>query len=479
MSVEKKAAHGVAWNMAFGVVTRIVGLIGTLALTHFIAPAEYGEVSAAVVCVLTANNFAMFAVGQYIIAHASPPRIVFQAGLIHFVLGALAMLAVFSLRHSLGSFLDAPELGRFIPGYALAIVLDRARHMPERLLVRDLRFRTIAMINSLGELVYVATSLSLATRLGGYALMAGAMARSTVTFVAFVTRVSPREWLVPAKPELAVAKGIFSYGAPVMFGSLCDRAASSWDNLVILRLFGAKVMGAYALSYSLADTPLTYVAERMGDVLMPAFSKMTPEERPAAVTRAAGLMSLVVAPLGVGLGAVAPTIVTAFFDARWSGMASMLAVLSVMTIIQPAPWSAVAYLQAERKTRPIAVGSVTRVIVLLGSVIGLGYAGGPVWACAGVGIGFGVYSVQMVVLTARVTKLAGRDYFISTARPLLATVPMFLAVTGLRYLMAGLPVALTLTAEIVVGAVVYVAFTFVLARKNVQELLQIVRRSPA
>jgi PST family polysaccharide transporter len=190
-------------------------------------------------------------------------------------------------------------------------------------------------------------------------------------------------------------------------------------------------------------------------------------------------MSLVVAPLGVGLGAVAPTIVHAFFDARWAGMASMLAVLSVMTIIQPAPWSAVAYLQAEKMTRPIAIGSITRVIVLLGSVIGLGYAGGPVWACAGVGIGFGVYSIQMVFLTAKVTKLSAREYFISTARPLFATVPMFFAVTGLRYLMASVPVAVTLTAEIVAGAVVYIAFTFVLARKNVQELLQIVRRSPA
>ena len=78
------------------------------------------------------------------------------------------------------------------------------------------------------------------------------------------------------------------YGAPIMVSAMADRAASTWDNLIVLRLFGERVMGAYALSYSLAATPLIYVAERMGDVFMPAFSKMEPDERPAAVVRGAG-----------------------------------------------------------------------------------------------------------------------------------------------------------------------------------------------
>ena len=321
------------------------------------------------------------------------------------------MVVVFLLRGPLGIMLDAPEMGRFILGYGVSVLLERARMVPASLLVRDLRFRAVAIVNSIGELTFTGTALALASRWGGYAVMTGAIARSAITLALFVAVAPRKEWVQRPRFEWSIVRRLFGYGAPIMVSSVADRAASTWDNLIVLRLFGAQVMGAYALSYSLAETPLIYVAERMQDVLMPAFSKMEPSERPAAVVRAAGLMALVVAPLGVGLGAVAPTIVRVFFDARWSGMASILTMLSVMTVFQPVAWSAVSYLQAEKLTRPIMVMSIARALLLLALVALLGWLGGPVWACAGVGAGYAVHSVLTVVLTARYTPLRARAYF--------------------------------------------------------------------
>jgi PST family polysaccharide transporter len=481
VSIEKKAARGVAWNMATGVGTRVVGLVGTLVLTRFIAPSEYGEVSAAAICVLSASQLTFFAFGQYIIANKSSAEVAFQAAVLDFFVASAAMLTVFLLRARLGVMLDAPAMGRFIPGFALAALVDRSRVVQSSLLTRDLRFRAVAIINSVGELTFTGTALALAARWGGYAIMTGALARSTISFVLFTTAAPRAEWLQRSRFDRGVVRHLFGYGTPIMLACVADRAASTWDNLIILRLFGTRVMGSYALSYSLAETPLIYVAERMSDVLMPAFSKMEPADRPAAVVRAAGLMALVVAPLGVGLGAVAPTIVQVFFDTRWAGMASILMVLSVMTVFQPAPWSAIAYLQAEKMTRLIMAMSVARATLLLTLVAVLGWLGGPVWACAGVGVGYAVHSVLTVVLTARVTPLPVRAYFANVVRPLLACVPMFVAATALRILLAErhIPVAVCLAAEIVAGGCVYVGAAFVLARANVRELLRLVRHAPS
>ena len=469
--------------MATGVGTRVVGLVGTLILTRFIAPADYGDVSAAAICVLSANQLMFFAFGQYIIANRSSAEVVFQAAGVHFALGLVAMAVVFGLRGPLGVMLDAPAMGRFIPGYAVAVLLERARMAPAAVLVRDLRFRAVALVSSVGELTFTVTALALASRWGGYAIMVGAIARSTVTLILFVVAAPRAEWLKPSRLEKTVVRRLFGYGAPIMLSSLADRAASTWDNLIILRLFGAKVLGAYALSYSLAETPLVYVAERMGDVLMPTFSKMDPADRPGAVVRAAGLMALVVAPLGVGLGAVAPTVARVFFDARWAGMASILTMLSVMTVFQPVTWSAIAYLGAEKITGPIMVMSIARAIVLLALVALLGWLGGPVWACAGVGAGFAAHSLLTVFVTARFTPLSARAYFASVVRPLLACVPMFVAVASLRVFLAErhIPGSASLTAQIICGAVVYLGAVLVLADANVRELIRLVRpaASPA
>lgn len=42
MSIAKQAAHGVAWNMALGVTTRVITLVGQLVLTRFMWPEDYG-----------------------------------------------------------------------------------------------------------------------------------------------------------------------------------------------------------------------------------------------------------------------------------------------------------------------------------------------------------------------------------------------------------------------------------------------------
>ena len=483
MSIEKAAARGVVWNIATGLGARVVSLVGTLVLTRFIAPAEYGEVSAALVCIQTATVLTFFGFGQYVIAFRSKPSAVSQAAVLHFALGVIAMTIVYALRGQLGELVEAPNMGRFIGGFAIAHLIDRARSMPERLLVRDLRFRDVAIINGIGELTFTTVALAAASKYGGYAIVIGGLVRSTVTCLLFVRKVPRREWLTFSGIDWREAPTMLAYGTPILFVALCERASSSWDNVLMLRMFGPSLMGCYALSYSLAETPVTYVAERMGDVLMPAFSKMEPQDRPGAVVRAAALMSLVVAPLGVGLGAVAPTLVHAFFDHRWAEMGSILTLLSCMTIFQPASWPAGAYLEAERKPRLVLVASVARAITLLSGVAILGTLGGPIWACVGVGIGFTVYTVTVVALTSLVTPLPVGRYFIAVMRPLLACGPMFFAVLAARQFFAAvhIPAGLQLALEVLVGGVVYVFGLFVFARTNVQELIGLVRdrRAPA
>lgn len=465
--------------MVTSIAARIIGLAGTLLLTRYIAPTEYGWVSAAAVSTLTAGQFMFFAFGQYVIAKKSPAEEAFQAWLLHLLMGALAAIVVILFRVPIAASLGAPEAARFIPGFVLSTMIDRGRYMAERVLVRDLRFRTVALVNTAGELTFTSTAVAMAIMgFGPWSVMDGAIARSVVTFVLFMVTAPRAEWLKLSPLRKDVVKALFGFGTPIMLSSAADRAASTWDNLLVMRLFGAKVMGAYALSYSLAETPLIYVAERMSDVLMPAFAKMEAEERPSAVVRAAGLMALVVAPLGVGLSAVAPTVVHAFFDQRWTDMAPILSMLSVMTIFQPSAWPAIAYLQVESKTRLIMFMSGVRAVLVLSLVALFGRFGGPVAACAGVGVGFAAHSVLTVIITAKNTELPAATYFAGVARPFLACVPMWLAVSGAQSIMTshGVPTFAILAADIVIGAIVYVGAAFVIAGANVREMLRLVRR---
>lgn len=479
MSIARQAAHGVAWNMALGVSTRVLQLVGTLILTRFIAPDDYGSVLTASISVITVGAFTSFSFGQYLIAKRASADVAMQAMVVYFGIGVIAQGVLYALRDPLGAVFDAPDMGKYVLGFAIAQLLDRARYVPERLIMRSLRFRALATINGLGEIAYTAAAVGTAHAWGAYALMIGALARSTITAILFFYAAPRAEWLVRPRLRAADVRDLFAYGIPLMIAIVTDRAATRWDNLIMSKLFNPGVMGRYNLAYSLAEMPIINVAEHIGEVLMPSFSRMEPALRPRAAVRAAALMGLVVSPLGVGLGAIAPTVVATFFDPRWAMMAPMLTILSIMTVFRPMIWSVLSFAQAAQNTRIVMISSFVRAIVVLALVAVCGAAGGPNWACVGAGIGYALHATLTIVIGGHTIGLPAIAYVRAVARPLLPCVPMYLAVVALQHglAVAGTPRVVSLAAQVLAGAAVYIAAAFVLVRPSVDELLRIGREA--
>jgi len=463
--------------MLFGVTSRMIQLVGTLVLTRFIAPTEYGDVLTASIAVMTAGVLTSFAFGQNIIAKNSSPEVAFQAMVLHVGIGIGAMVIVCAAQQPIGNFLDAPQMGHYIYGYALAHLFDRARYVPERLIMRSLKFRTIASTNAIGELIFTAVALALARPWGAKAIEFAAVIRSVVQCILYF-RASPKgEWLVPTKLRAADGKDLFLYGLPIMIGAVSDRAATRWDNLIMTKLFDAAVMARYNLAYSLAEMPVNNIAEQIGEVLMPSFSRMEEGQRARNVVRTARLMAVIVTPLGVGLGAVSQTVVAAFFDARWSPMAPMLLVLSVMTVFRPTMWSAIAYIQAVQKTRLILYSSFFRAIVVLSGVALGGALGDPVWACVGGGIGYALHAIGTIIVAGIVCHYSVKDYLVGISQPLIPCVPMFLAVIGVQHALADAPRLVSLITQVATGAVVYTIGAFVFLRPAVRDILRLAREA--
>ena len=479
MSIAKQAAHGVAWNMVWGVSTRVLTLVGQLVLTRYLAPDDWGAAADAAIVALTANAFTAFSFGQYLIAKRASAQVAFQAWVIHLGLGVVALAVVYPLRGPLGRLFEAPEMGQYLLGYAISyLIIDRVRYVPERLLMRALRFRALATINGVGEIAYIAAALATVRWWGAYAIVFAAVVKSVVTSVLFLGAAPRAEWLVRARLRIADIRDLLTYGVPIMVAIVTDNATKRWDNLIVTRLFGPGVVGIYNLAYNLADTPISNVAEHIGEVLMPSFSRMEPEQRERAAVRAASLMGLVVSPFGVGLGAVAPTVAAAFFDNRWGTlMPSMLGILSVMFVFRPMTWSVIAYVQAVQRTRIVMLSSVLRAVIVLTLVAVCGYVGGPNWACVGAGLGFLMTGVVTIVSAGRVTPLPVGAYLRGVARPLLPCIPLLLAVVAVQRGLdaVGVPRIASLAVQIAVGAGVYVAAAFVLVRPTVDELIRIAR----
>jgi lipopolysaccharide exporter len=480
MSIAQQAARGVAWNMAFGLGSRVLQLIGTLILTRFINPDASGAVTEASIMVATASAFTSFSFGQFLIAKKAPASVAAQAMVIHMALGVIAMTVVYALRFWLNDLLNTESsvsMAPYVLGFAISALIDRSRYVPERLLMRSLSFRTIATINGLGEIGFTIAALSTMAFWHERSVVFATVVRSVITSALFFWRAPRAEWMVRVRLRLQDVRDLITYGLPIMVAIVTDTATRRWDNIIVTKLFGPGVMALYQYAYSLAEMPIINIAEHIGEVLMPSFAQMEPAQRDRAAIRASALMSLVVSPFGVGLGAIAPTLADTVFNEKWRGIGPLLTILSVMTVFRPMTWSAIAYVQAVQRTRIVMWASFIRAVVVLTLVAVGGELGGVNGACWGAGVGFALHSVLTIIATSRATGLSTAAYLGGCMRSLLPCAPMYFAVEAVSHALAaaGVPSLVSLIAQIAVGAVVYIVGAFVLCRPAAREVTRLAR----
>lgn len=475
-SVAAHAATGVAWNFVTGLSLKALGLGGTLILTRFLAPAEFGDITAAVVVVDTATKFANYNLGTYVVTRRTDASVTFQALVYHTGAMATALLMVTLFRHPIADALGTPGISRYIPWFALSMLLLQISRVPEATLYRALRFRTLALTRALGEAVYTVVSVSLAPFLRGGGVVAGNLARTATLTTTIVLRSNRSEWLQPAALRLSAAKDMARFGFPLSARTLADKLSGSWDNLLVSRLFGNHIMGQYALAYNLADIT-GQVSEYISDVLLPSLSRLDVDRQRLALPRISAMMGLVLFPLMTGLAVVAPLVVAALLAPRWAGVAPMLAILSFRSV--PVPFDSVftSYFAARGLTKPVMYLSMVKLALVLGLMLTLGRLG-PTWACVAVVLAFHLSSLFYMLVGWRLEQLAPRPLISATLRPLVASGLMAAAVLLFRMTIEAwfpMPVLLDLVLEVAVGGVAYVAAALLVARPTALEFLEVAR----
>jgi PST family polysaccharide transporter len=478
-SLAIKAAGGAAWTIATGVGSRALGLVGTLALTYFIARDELGEVSDAAVAVLLANQFSTAGVGQYYISRRSTRiDVAWHATVAHFALGIVALGAVMALGHPLAHWLKAPTLDRFLPGLALAGLIDRASYMPERVLAREMRFRLASLARTAGELSYTCVSVALAALgFGGMSVVAANVVRSSVRLGAMSASVPRASWLTPSRLSMTTVREMLRFGLPMSVGTAAGFASRKVDNAIVSGLFGVDVVSAYNLAYNVADVPAAQVGEQIGDVLFPSFANLSGPRRRAALLRSTGLLALVTFPLAVGLGAVATTTVRTLLRPEWHDVGPMLGILSVLSVVRPVGWIISSYNLAQDRPRIDASLELLKLAALVTLLLTLGRMG-PLWACSAVGLAFGLHTLASMVVVQVLDGVHVTAFVARCIPPLVACLPMIAAVLAAQHFCG--PFAwrvrgAELLVEIVAGGAAYVACVPFVARSTVEDMMTLAR----
>jgi lipopolysaccharide exporter len=479
MSLAQKATRGVVWTIGVALTSRLLGLVGTLVLTRFLAPEVMGEVVTATVVAFIANWATQIGTNQYVLVRGEQEReALFHATVLSVGLAVVSLSLVTLAAPQIAPLINAPSLATYLPGMALSMLIRRIGSVADKLLLLRMRFRTAAGATAVGEVVFTVSSIALVvtTDLGGMAIVIGNILQATVTAAIEIYACGVAAWLTPHRLRWARVKEIFNFGLPLGIEAFLYESARYGDKLVYTRLFGAARTGEYNLAYSLADLPASYIGEQVSNVLLPTLLRVGVDRRKSVLARAIGLLALVTFPMAAGLSLVAHTLVDVLLPERWHGVAPFLAVLAVVSVFRPVNGLISQYLVSVERNRVLLSVEVLRVVVLFAGLVLLGLIG-PVTAALAVGLASFVHTCALVRSIHGDGRFV-RDLLAVLRAPVVSCCVMAVVVLGVRSAFGpvdGVREGVLLGAEILGGASAYVGAMLVFGRAATLEALTLAR----
>ena len=478
MSIAAKTATGAVWHLSASIAVRAVGLVGSLVLTSFLAPNDYGEALLAAACVVAVTRLTSLGVSSFVVARTASAADCFQALLLQAGLSASGIGALLLVRQPLAQLLNAPGMARYLPGLGLATFVLQLSAVPAAAMARQLRFAVPAVARVAGEATYTLTSVALAPALGAMAIVAGNLTRAVMTTGWVVLRSEPSLWWRPARLRWESVRAQVAFGLPLSGSAVAETISGYGDNLIVSRLFGPGVMAHYNLGYNVATTPTAYVAEYAGDVLLPGMSAVPEgQRRQEALLRALGVVCLLVLPMVFGLAVVAPTLVAAVLDARWAPVGPMITILCGIALARTAGSALNPYLLTSGRSRTLFLlgwlraGSLVILLLTLGRL-------GPLWACVASSLAATLSGFGAMLAVSRGGGPDMRRVFSAIRPALFAALGMVAVVVVVRLALSSVaPSALVeLVAEMLAGVAAYLALARLLAERHVGDLVGILRQ---
>lgn len=350
-------------------------------LARLLTPAEFGIVTAALLASNCSRLIPDAIVGAALIQRPGlRPAHVRTAVTIALVTGFATVGLLWALAPALGRFFGIPALPPVLRALAWVQPVFALGVVPEALLRRELRFRTVANARAISSAVgYGGFGISLALLGARQWALVGASAAQVVVMTALILRAGRG----PVRPgfDRQAARELMSFSGGFLLARIGNYAAGNGDNLVVGRWLGAAALGVYDRAYQLMAAPAMLLGQALDEVLFPALAQVQ-SDRPLVATayrRAVSAVGLVMLPASVVLAVLAPEIVLLLLGPSWTAVITPLRILALGLLFRTS------YKISDSFAR--ALGAVYRRAwrqwAFAGLVVGGGVAGQR-WGTAGV-----------------------------------------------------------------------------------------------
>jgi teichuronic acid exporter len=454
-AMDRSLLTSVAWNATGDWVSQIFSWLSFLIVIRLLNPADFGIVNMALVLLPFLQYVSTFGIARAIVTLRNlTDEQLAQLNTVGLLLGVTGFALAAALAKPFAAFFKTPGVAPVVVVTCIALIPNGMQVVSGGLLTRDMRFRTLSLLNGASAVVAAVFTLLFAWLGWKYwALVLGNLL-ATVFRSAFILRSRPQKYAVP---HMASIREPLQFGGHVIVSLIALNCYQRLDNLTAGRMLGPAALGLYGMAWTLANVPLEKVTTLVTTVIPSYLAQL--QEDPVALRRylrnlTEGL-ALATFPATVGLGLVAPELIPLALGRRWVGVVPSLEILSIYAAFRSIVALLPKLLTAVGNPRFVMWNDLAALVILPASF----YVGSR-WGIVGIAWGWVVaYPIIAVPLYRKTFLTIGMktSEYIRALRPALdATIVMTAAVLLVKYVIpAREPLPLRLALEIITGVICY------------------------
>ena len=345
---------------------------------------------------------------------------------INLCVGGLLAVAAAASAPILVAFYGEPRLLWMTVTIATVLAFNGAAAQHRAILQRNMRFGTLASIDTVALASGIGVGISMALAGAGYwALVAMAIVQPVVSASGAWAAAG---W-IPGRPRRESGmRSMVAFGGAVTANNVLGYLAFNLDKVLIGRVWGAEILGVYSRAYQLINLSNENLLTSIGSVAFPALSRVQndlPRLR-AYFLRGYGLFLSLVVPVTVGCALFADDIVLVLLGPKWLEATTIFRLLAptILAIgcINPFAWLLLA---SDRASRCVGIASIVTTALILAYFFAIGH--GPVAMAMALSGTMLVLVVPLLAWARGGTPISMLDIF-RTLKPV--AVAMIVAVTA-------------------------------------------------
>ena len=335
-NIKKSVFSGLIWKFIEVLSVDGVSFIVSIILARLLMPEDFGEISLVSIFITLANVFVVYGLGTALIQKKDSDSVDFSS-VFYFngVLSIVLYLILFFCAPLIASFYGSANLTLILRILGLRIPIASITTIQNAYVSKHMQFQKAFWGSLIGTIISAVVGIWMAYN--GYGVWALVGQTLGATFINCIVLFFVIKWKPTLEFSWTRLKGLIQYGWKLLVSGFIKVGYDQVSGLIIGKKYTSEDLGLYTKGRKYPELIVTGINSSMSSVLFPAYAKYQ-DDKPRLknmVRKSIGLSTYIMAPMLIGLAALATPIISFLLTDKWLGCVPYLQIACLYYVLQP------------------------------------------------------------------------------------------------------------------------------------------------